>query len=107
MFRLLLAIAATLLLVGSLPTGPAFVGSTLDALTAVDDCCPDDGEGADCCDVDLGACCAASVAARLPEAQAPLGTAGPTLAPVRDAVAFHGRLPPRDTGPPPTPPPIG
>ena len=75
-----------------------------------DDCCPPrlgqtDQDG-DCCDFDLGQCCANGTVAPAPDVTA-------TVSPSRvSAVEFRGAIPPellrtRATGPPPLPPPIG
>ena len=79
-----------------------------DAAVAAD-CCPDDpgapeGES-DCCDVDLGLCCATGS----------VGLSGALAAglPARGSIDIAAWVPPpaalatRATGPPPTPPPIG
>ena len=107
MARVLLLLASVLLLVGLVPHADDDEAHSAQ-IEAVDDChcCPDgDAEEVDCCEVDLGACCATSVAAALQVATPPTD---PVLAlpETRAGVPPH-LLRPRDNGPPPTPPPIG
>lgn len=105
--RLLLVLIPLLLLLG-LPADllAADHGAVVEAAEACH-CCPDevDAQG-DCCDRDLGACCAVSLAA-LAGIDAP-SLAEPAAAPPELESAWPVHLwRPRDNGPPPTPPPIG
>lgn len=109
--RVLLLLATVLLAFGlALPVDAAAGPDALAAAAADDcDCCPDrQDDEVDCCTWDLGACCPTLVAAATsPHALA--STPGPSVAP---PLSHPVELPPhglleRDTGPPPTPPPIG
>ncbi len=108
--RLLLLLATVLLALGLQLPAEAPIG--LDALAAAEaedcDCCPPaEADEADCCTWDLGACHPTLVAAATAPRALPL-PASVLDAPPADTVPLppHDLLE-RDTGPPPTPPPIG
>ena len=106
MLRAFLLLAPLMLLLG-LPT-PVLEAAGVPVAAADDGChcCPEvDDDGGDCCDQDLGACCAHGFA-----------VVAPTLASAPEhpgsALGLHELLPlhllrPRANGPPPLPPPIG
>lgn len=107
MFRALLALLLACLLTAG--AEHHVTDALSDAVASADDCCPDrvvepEGDG-DCCDIDLGLCCATGSAGVISVAAVGL--------PERASVDIDAWVPPpaalqtRATGPPPTPPPIG
>ncbi len=112
MFRFFVILASVLLLVGA-PAGVEPVTLAEVAAETSDDgchCCPDGDENGDedgdCCDQDLGACCAPGMAAAIPASRARSSQHAAALPQSRAFLPIH-LLRPRDNGPPPTPPPIG
>ena len=105
MVRFVLLLLAALVLVGMPSEAVEHVLG--EAVEARDDCCPETPDAAgDCCDWDLGACCAAHVVAALPRSE-PLPAVERAVPPPEQhpVVPLHLLLP-RDNGPPETPPPI-
>ncbi len=87
---------------------PMAVGELAAAQSAGDHCCPaqpGEAEGeVDCCDFDVGRCCATGVVALAPSAPSVQGRRSACGA---DPAQLSPKLlRPRTTSPPPTPPPI-